>query len=103
MKCIIVPEDKLINTKSGQSQIVKFLDFLDTILFDTKLGKTSKDIYTVVKLKSLFKSSNPGDKISIEDTDYEKILEVVLSPSQPYNVEIMSQCYEFISSIEDAR
>jgi len=105
MHYIKVPETVVINLEmNGESKVdeLPFSKFAENAIYDPKLGKTAKDIVRVIKLKKKFDDTKPGDIIALEDADWEKLKDVVESPTTGYNTRVMSQAYPYIEAILEA-
>lgn len=109
MKTITIPSDVVLKNAdetpaldpNGQAVVFTFKDFLTkTVLLDPKFGSGMMSILAAVDMKNQLDKG--GVDLHVEDTHWDKLMEVIMSPSSSFNPLIAMQIVGFFLAIKNA-
>lgn len=109
MKTITIPSDVPLRNadetpaldSNGQPVVFTFKDFLTkTVLLDPKFGSGMMAVLSAVDMKNQLDKG--GSELHVEDTHWEKLMEVILNPSSNFNPLIAIQIVSFFLAIKNA-
>jgi hypothetical protein len=109
MPGIRVPQNIVIVDQNGapvkdpngnRAEVAFVRDFiLTTLVNDPKFGKDLRALHASMDISDAFKTAKVGDKVMISHDLWSRLKDVVMEPSNAYNVVIMKQCKTFFNAV----
>ena len=101
MKVFTVPNDVVlcnpVTRKPIEPEVKKsFHDYaFEAWLNDQRIAPTRADLYRLVKIQQAFDTAQPGQKMCIEDADYDRVVPIVKDRQPVYSPGIETQLLVF--------
>lgn len=102
MKYITIPKTVTLTSGEGATLVEKdlpFLDWIESVLYDQKLGKTAKDILMIVELKDSLRGLDVGGVWAIDTAHSARVSEVVEEPSGNYIPVLAVQLVSYLKAV----
>ena len=78
-------------------------DFVRRVLLnDSSWGKSMEQLYCAMDLRTTFLKAAPGDVVELTKAQHDALVNVLKSPSVPYNTSIAILLGDFFKAIEEA-
>jgi hypothetical protein len=112
MYIVVVPEDISITVQQvedgklfeSKQTLTFFSDFLvKTILRDQQWGQNSEWLHAAKDIKSVFAGKSAKAEVTLSRDLYKKLLQVIKTPTIPYNPMYMLDALVYIDCIEEAK
>lgn len=109
MKYIEIPEEvTLVNITNGKAMkdgdgdaTMDFDEFVSNMLADKVFGSGMDNVFSALKIKNALDESN--GILQLEDTDYDKLLAVLKSPSGGFDPRFAVSAVPFMEAIANAK
>jgi uncharacterized protein (DUF1778 family) len=75
---------------------------VSSILVDQRFGKTAADIISAAEIRKVIDNAKDGDVVELEKDDWQRLVDVIDNPTNPYVPVIMIQLASFLTAIKQA-
>ena len=101
MPTIVIPPTVTLTDDEGASAQFEFVKnfIMRTALRDEQFGVNTEWLYAAWEIRGEFTGKAPGDRITLTEDQYSKLLAVVKKPSRPYHPQIMIECKSFVDAV----
>jgi uncharacterized protein (DUF1778 family) len=92
--------------KAAVKQVPSIMSFrrfiVSSILVDQRFGKTAADIISAAEIRKVIDNAKDGDVVELEKDDWQRLVDVIDNPTNPYVPVIMIQLASFLTAIKQA-
>lgn len=88
----------------GEPASLRFVEVIgSTVANDAKFGKSVQGLRVSCNLIKAISGRNPGEIVSLSDSDWELVRDATESPSAPYSTAVARQALSFWDAILEAK